>query len=342
VIRVSLLPNRNPNPTPNLNESHIDEGGIRITIMIKIRKAIHAVVKTAAFVFLVSSSISPLAEIIQLRPAADTALLEAFPTNNVGGQRWFNAGTTQTYLKNRGLIRFDIAGALPANVRILSATLTVEVVGQPVDGYAIENFRLHRVLRDWAEGNNSGAPPRLGSPAGTNECNWTHRFAFTSETWAAPGGSNAVDYASDYSVDTYVYDTFASPYTFGPAPGMTADLQQWLEHPETNFGWMFIAEHEDINFTARRFASREDPTLAPVLTIDFVIQPMLSISVANEAITLQFIAEANQPYTIEHCDNLTCNPWLTLTNLPPQSNTSLRTAYDTANLSQRYYRVKLE
>lgn len=291
-----------------------------------------------SLLFLVSAS----AETIYLRPNADTALLEAFPTNNFGGQRYFNAGTTQTFLKNRGLIRFDIAGALPSNARILSASLTVEVVGQPVDGYAIENFRLHRVLRDWAEGNNSGAPPRLGSPADTNECNWTHRFAFTSESWAAPGGSNGVDYASQYSVDTYVYDTFASPYTFGPAAGMTSDLQQWLEHPETNFGWMFIAEHEDINFTARRFASREDSALGPVLTIDFVIQPILSIHIANETITLQFIAEADQAYTIEHCDHLTCDPWLVLTNFPPEPARGFRIATDTFDSPQRYYRVKVE
>lgn len=288
--------------------------------------------------FLVGASAEP----IYLRPVADTALLEAFPTNNFGGQRWFNAGTTQTYLKNHGLIRFDIAGALPANARILSATLTVEVVGQPIDGYNIQNFRLHRVLRDWAEGTNNGAPPVLGSPAETNECNWTHRFAFTAETWAAPGGSNGVDYASEHSVDTYVYDTLLSPYKFGPAAAMTADLQQWLEHPETNFGWMLIAEHEEINFTARRFASREDPVLGPVLAINFVVQPLLKIDISSGTIRLQFLAEANQAYAIEHCDGLTCNPWLVLTNFPAEPTSYTPIATDTSVSPQRYYRVKLE
>ncbi|HTD88589.1 MAG TPA: DNRLRE domain-containing protein [Candidatus Binatia bacterium] len=279
---------------------------------------------------------------IYLRPVADTALLEAFPTNNFGGQRWFNAGTTQTYLKNHGLIRFDVANGLPANARILSATLTVEVVGQPIDGYNIENFRLHRVLRDWAEGNNTGAPPRLGSPAETNECNWTHRFAFTSETWGAPGGSKGLDYTSDYSVDTYIYDMFASPYTFGPASAMTADLQQWLEHPEANFGWMLIAEHEEINFTARRFASREDPVFGPVLAIDFVVQPTLTIQISNANITLQFMAEADQAYAIEHCDGLTCNPWQVLTNFPAEATRGVRIATDISASPQRYYRTKGE
>ncbi|HKQ38582.1 MAG TPA: DNRLRE domain-containing protein [Verrucomicrobiae bacterium] len=290
------------------------------------------------FLFLVGAS----AETIYLRPVGDTALLEAFPTNNLGGQRWFNAGTSQNYTKNRGLIRFDVAGALPTNAHVVSATLTVEVTKQPIDGYAIENFRLHRMLRDWGEGHKSGEPPTLGAPAGTNECNWTHRFAFTGETWAAPGGSNGVDYASDYSADTYVYDTFASPYTFGPAAGMTADLQRWFEHPETNFGWMMLAEHEDINFTARRFASREDTFLGPVLAIDFVLQPSLSIAITNATITLQFFAEANQGYVVDYCDGLMCNPWFVLKNFPPETTGGIRLAADTATAPQRYYRVKLD
>jgi hypothetical protein len=289
----------------------------------------------------VLSLASAQAETIQLRPIADTALLEAFPSNNLGGQRWFNAGTTQNYTKNRGLLRFDIAGVLPRGSRILSASMDVEVVGLPVDGYAIENFRLHRVRKDWGEGNKTGSPPALGAPAGTNECNWTHRFAFTSETWAEAGGSKGVDYATVHSADTYVYDTFASPYTFGPTPGMSADVQEWLDRPETNFGWMIIPEHEEINFTSRRFASREDPVLSPVLTIDFVLPPTLGIGVGNSTITLQFIGEAGQPYTIEHCDQPTCNSWLVLTNMPGESAAGPRIAHDSAELARRYYRVRL-
>jgi hypothetical protein len=282
------------------------------------------------------------AETIYLRPIADATLLEAFPTNNLGGQHWLNAGTTQNYTRNRGLLRFDIAGALPSGSRILSASMDVEVVGQPVDGYAIENFRLHRMLKDWGEGNKTGNPPALGAPAGTNECNWTHRFAFTSETWAEPGASNGVDYATAHSVETYVYDTFGSPYTFGPAPGMSADLQEWLDLPETNFGWILAAEHEEVNFTSRRFASREDPNLAPLLTIEFIPPPTLNISLTNAIITLQFIGEPVQAYTIEHCQDLTCTPWEALVSFEPEPIRGVRSATDNASLPQRYYRLKLE
>lgn len=303
-----------------------------------IRSVFSRVYSWLTFLFLSSAH----AETIQLRPVADTALLEAFPSHNFGGQRWLNSGTTQNYTKNRGLLRFDIAGALPRGSRVLSASMNVEVVGQPIDGYAIENFRLHRLLKDWGEGNKTGNPPSLGAPAGANECNWTHRFAFTPETWSEPGASNGVDYATTHSVETYVYDTLGSPYTFGPAAGMSADLQQWLDHPETNFGWMLIPEHEEINFTARRFASREDPNLAPLLTIDYIPPTILSISLSNGVITLQFMGEADQAYTIEHCHQPTCTSWQVLTNLPPEPVRSIRIATDTSSLPQRYYRVKLE
>ncbi len=273
---------------------------------------------------------------------ADTALIEAFPSNNFGGQRWWNAGTTQNYTKNRGLLRFDIAVALPRGSHILSASMDVEVVGEPVDGYAIENFRLHRLLKDWGEGSKSGNPPTLGAPAGTNECNWTHRFAFTSETWATPGGSNGVDYVADYSAQTYVYDMLASPYTFGPTDRMSADVQQWLDQPETNLGWMIVAEHEEIDFTSRRFASREDPILSPVLTIDLVLPPILSVGFSNGTITLQFVGEADRAYVIEHRKQATCGAWLVLTNLPRASAPGLRLAYDSAEFTQRYYRARLD
>jgi hypothetical protein len=51
---------------------------------------------------------------------------------------------------------------------------------------------------------------------------------------------------------------------------MIHDLQFWLDNPTNNYGWMFITEGEDTPFTARMFASREDPNGgAPVLFIDY-------------------------------------------------------------------------
>ena len=51
------------------------------------------------------------------------------------------------------------------------------------------------------------------------------------------------------------------------------DLQEWLAHPTSNFGWMFMCDDEATPFTARRFGSHEDPNASPQLTIQFTPVP---------------------------------------------------------------------
>lgn len=212
------------------------------------------------------------ADTVSLHPSADTTLLEYFSGNNFGGQAWFNAGTTQNGPRNRGLVRFDIAGAVPVGATINSVSLTLEVTGQPVDGDAPSTFGLHRMLVDWGEGTGTGNPPLLGRPALPGEANWNERLA-GSAPWAAPGGLAGVDFAALRSGDAYVYGVIFSPYTFFTAPGLISDVQSWLDQPASNFGWMMMTQDETANFSARRFASREDPFRAPILEIDFTPVP---------------------------------------------------------------------
>jgi hypothetical protein len=213
------------------------------------------------------------ADTITLRPSADTTLHEYFPENNLGAQVYFNAGTTQNGPRTRGLMEFDIAGALPAGATINSVSLTLEVVGQPVDGDTPSNFGLHRMLVDWGEGTGSGNPPTLGRAALPGEADWTHRFAQSPMTWAAPGGLAGTDFVAAFSGDTFIYGVNFSPYVFGSTATLVSDAQEWLDHPELNFGWMMLTESEGDIFSARRFASREDPFRAPLLEIDFTPVP---------------------------------------------------------------------
>src|SRR5262249_11447282 len=59
-------------------------------------------------------------------------------------------------------------------------------------------------------------------------------------------------------------------YTWGSSSQMVADVQDWLDAPSANFGWIVIGE-ESTPTTAKRFDSRENPTPAnrPKLTIVF-------------------------------------------------------------------------
>ncbi|MBI5383950.1 MAG: DNRLRE domain-containing protein [Verrucomicrobia bacterium] len=217
------------------------------------------------------------ADPVLLYPVADTTLSENWAANNLGGLPFINAGTTQNFTTNRALLRFDLAGAIPAGSVITSVALTLEVTREPGDGYNLSDFGLHRVLRDWGEGDNvtpSGSTsPGSGAPADPGEANWFHRFASTANSWGIPGGEADVDYASLPSAAITIYGVGDSPYVFGSTPALVADAQLWLDQPQRNFGWMLISQSETLDFTARRFGSREDPLNTPYLSVDFISVP---------------------------------------------------------------------
>jgi hypothetical protein len=209
--------------------------------------------------------------------SADTTLSQNWAQNNLGGLRFANSGTTQNFTTNRALIRFNVAEVVPAGSQITSAELVWEVTREPDDGYNSSTFGVHRLLQDWGEGDNVSAPgglnPGSGSPADLGESNWTHRFAGTTETWGVPGGLAGLDYSAQASGSTAVYGIGQSPYSFGSTPGTIADAQFWLDNPAANFGWILISQSEELDFTARRFGSREDPVNAPYLLLHYLPVP---------------------------------------------------------------------
>lgn len=220
-----------------------------------------------------ASKLSGWADTTTLTPGADATLFEVNPNNSAGGDIFFNAGTTQNRTRNRALLQFDIASLIPAGAQITGASLEVEVTRRPVDGFEASLFGLHRVLRPWGEGttivvDNAGG---LGAPAATGDATWNHRFAF-SETWSSPGGAPGIDYKAEFSGSTFIFDV--DLYQFEGTLDMIADLQYWLDNPTNNFGWMLMTESEELPFTARRFASREDPNGGgPRLIIDYTVVP---------------------------------------------------------------------
>jgi len=209
------------------------------------------------------------AESITLTPVADATLIEVNPNNSSGGAEFFNAGTTQNHTRNRALIQFDIAASIPTGSAVLSVSLQLSVTRQPVDGFDVSLFGLHRMLRPWGEGVTIpiGNPGGLGAPAMTNDATWLHRFAHTGQSWAAPGGEPGIDFVPAFSSATLIFGV-GDPYVFEGASAFAADVQFWLDHPDQNFGWMLLAQSEELPFTARRFASRESSS-PPLLFVEF-------------------------------------------------------------------------
>jgi len=260
-------------------------------------------------------------EFLEINPVADTCIAESFPDKNFGAMEFFTAGTTQNYTTNRGLLKFDLAGTIPAGSKIVGVSLTVEVTQDPDEPWNSSNFGLHRMLRDWGEGDNY-APSKLGQagPAGTNEACWTHRFAFTPETWGQPGGQSGLDFVSSRSSFAFVYQA-GEPYTFDSSPELVADTQLWLDQPGTNFGWMIIELVETNAFTARRIGSRESPINAPRLSIYYQPPPPITkISAGNGLVLLEYVSTANYAHQVQFTTNLLDPSWQSYPPIGPFTN----------------------
>lgn len=282
---------------------------------------------------------------IKLQPIADTSLAEVSPDNNLGGTAFVNAGTAgvnASGARNRGLFQFDF-GSIPANSRITSASLQLEVVFQPGNPES-SSFALHRMLRSWGEGSQDSTAnpsPGIGIAAITNEATWNAPFAFIN-TWSSPGADG--NFNSTVSSRASVFGLADFPL-FPSTTEMISDAQMWLDNPAMNFGWMLKTESEEIFYTARRFGSREftagDVNSPPYLEIEFV--PPLSIRdphVNGGQFLFAFSAAAGQGYVVEFKNALaTTNSWQTLTNVSaPVASTDILVS-DVISTNARFYRV---
>ncbi len=195
-------------------------------------------------------------------PAADNTLFEdssRFRSNGAGV--YLFVGNTNTRNTRRALLRFDVAGAVPPGATVTAVSLRLRM-SKTRGGN--ETVTLHRVLTDWGEGaSDASGQEGRGTQAAPGDATWVHRF-FEGDEWATPGG----DFEPSPSGSTTVGGTGSD--TWPSEAAMVADVQSWLEEPETNYGWLLQGD-EDARQTAKRFDSREhsDSGRRPQLTIEF-------------------------------------------------------------------------
>jgi hypothetical protein len=280
---------------------------------------------------------------ITLFPVADTTLIEAVPDNNMGAQPFVNVGTTQNRTRNRGLFRFDVASQIPAGAQITHAALVLAVTHQPSSGYAYSLFQWHRVLRPWGEGqeiSTDQGSPGLGSRASPNAATWRDRFAATTNSWSAPGGAAPLDFDAVSGTDEMIYDMGSSPYTFPSTTQLIADVQSWIDYPETNFGWMLMAQDEAVPFTARRFGAREDPANAPQLLLDYQVPPRFEqVLVQGTNLVLRFRLEAEAGGELQTLDALSSRTWQSMAQLGASSASTNITMIVPLRPGARFFRL---
>jgi hypothetical protein len=205
------------------------------------------------------------AETVTLEPVKDNTLFEdqeGLLSNGEGRHLYAGRVSFQNLgLVRRALIAFDVAASVPAGATITGAMLGLDMSMTISED---QDMSLHRVLADWGEGMSEAPVDRGGGgvPAAQGDATWIHTF-FDGEQWASPGG----DFDAMPSATTPV----GSPatYTWGSTDAIVADVQAWLDEPQTNFGWILIGNEASFG-TAKRFESRESAAESrPRLTIDF-------------------------------------------------------------------------
>ena len=201
---------------------------------------------------------------ISIGPSMDNTLYED-EAGSVSSGEGFHVivGMTNNMSARRGVIAFDIAANIPAGSTIESVTLTMNMNRTNVKA-GPRVVELHTLTADWGEGaSNALFQPGQGTPAAPSDATWLHRF-FDTTMWDTPGG----DFSATVSGSTEVDGN--GPYTWDSTPLMVSDIQQWLDEPSGNSGWLLLGDESEIS-TAKRFDSREAllEENRPILVIEF-------------------------------------------------------------------------
>lgn len=228
------------------------------------RKAIAAVcLMVAAGLFSVAGplDLATAAEIVVLEPSADNTIFEESGDLSNGAGVYLFFGLTADGWARRCLLLFDVAGNVPAGSTILEAELGFTVNREPA-GAPAGTIYLHRSEAPWGEeGSDASGQEGTGTQAQPGDATWTHR-SYDTILWVEEGGE-LIQPASSLEIITGL-----GAYAF---TGLEADVQDMLDVPGTNFGWIVVGDEIPAGRTARRIASREngDAGARPKLTITY-------------------------------------------------------------------------
>ena len=198
---------------------------------------------------------------ISINPTQDNSIYSESDASN--GQGSLYTGKTASPGIRRALLQFDIAGSgIPSGSVIDSVSLALTQTKIGPAGSA--TFELHPLLAAWGEGTSSGTGS--GGLATAGDATWNYRL-FNTASWTSAGG----DFGS--TSGTATFGTSNTVYTFSSQSGLVTDVQNWLDTPGSNFGWILQASDE-ASTTARELGSRESaPSNRPTLTINYTPTP---------------------------------------------------------------------
>lgn len=203
---------------------------------------------------------------VVLEPLIDNTLIEPNPddpmdpppSSGIGPLFSGSVGMLGGFTARRALIMFDVA-SIPPGAIVECAQVTLHLDQTNTGGH---EHTLHRMLASWGEGT-SGDFGGAGSPATPGDATWEYRF-WPVAFWTTPGG----DFIPAPSASAIV-PLAPGPVTWGPAPGLAADVQAWVDGAPSD-GWILIGD-ERTPHSAKRFFSGEwvDSALRPTLHVRY-------------------------------------------------------------------------
>ena len=210
-------------------------------------------------------------ETVVLDPSRDNTIYEESGSDSSGNGAFFFSGKLGPHRSEalrRALLFFDIVNGdgqnagIPAGSTINDVTLTLHISRSRPGN---QSMAVHKLTQDWGEEGSFnagfGGTGGKGGNAQTNDATWTHRFFDTPMTWMNLGG----DFESSASDTASVGESGDATWS---SAQMIADVQDWLDNPISNSGWILIG-NESTQKSAKRFNSRQNGNNRPTLTIDF-------------------------------------------------------------------------
>lgn len=290
------------------------------------------------------TSLAAVADTVQLKPVADTAIFLPDPASNFGKQNALPLGTIKNGAQpGRLLLRFDLS-SVPTNAVVTNVTLRITVVKQASTSPKAETVEAHRLLKAWGEGVKNG---QLGATATVGEATWLDRLKGQA-AWGVAGGQGGTDFVLAASTSTTL-NGLAS-YTFNSTATAAADVQSWLQDPASNFGWMLLSANESVLASAKRVASREDTTVSrqPLLTVGYSVPPppppvpqFNRIALQPAGVELGFHAEAGFIYTVSFRAAVETGVWQPLTNVIAKLAPLDALVTDVLSSPDRFYQVSI-
>ena len=220
---------------------------------------------------------------LQLAPVADALIYEdasGITANGAGGFLLAGRTTQASGSRRRSLLQFDFT-PLPAGAVITSASLQLHLVTVTTADLAVS---LHRLTTPWTAGaSNPAGNESSGATALTGDSTWLHA-SFPETLWTAPGGDHTATPSASSTV------TGEAGFFTWTSPALATDVQQWLNLPSTNAGWLLRGD-EISPQTAKRFDSADSatPDWRPRLTLtyDLIPEPSSPLLLLSSLVILQ-------------------------------------------------------